>query len=159
MRDPRRIPEPPGDLRGLIPESAGDLAGIIPETAGDILGTFWPSASATQEAAGILGWRARQVDCCSVSRIPQWHNPPIHGTRMMARVARSRQASSVARQIFSGRRINNLQAKERIFAQSVARQRFTSQCGKVCWKDASGLIAGQLTAYRLSIYYLTIFDK
>ena len=39
MRDPRRIPEPPGDIRGLIPESAGDLAGIIPETAGDILRT------------------------------------------------------------------------------------------------------------------------
>ena len=39
MRDPRRIPEPPGDLRGLIPERAGDLARIIPETAGGFSGT------------------------------------------------------------------------------------------------------------------------
>jgi hypothetical protein len=49
---------------------------------------------------------------------------------MMARAARSRQASSVARQISSGRRINNLQAKEKIFKQSVALQNFISQVWK-----------------------------
>jgi len=38
VRDPRRIPELPGDLRGLIPESAGDFRGLIPESVGDFLG-------------------------------------------------------------------------------------------------------------------------
>ena len=38
MRDPRRIPELPGDFRGLIPESAGDLRGLIPKSVGNFLG-------------------------------------------------------------------------------------------------------------------------
>jgi hypothetical protein len=46
---------------------------------------------------------------------------------MMACAARSRQASSGARQISSRRHINNLQAKEKIFEQSVALRSFTSQ--------------------------------
>ena len=137
MRDPRRIPEPPWDLRGLIPERAGDLAGIIPETAGDFSGTS-DLLPPTQNRGTAR--RQRQFARCSVSRIPQWYSPAMHGTPMMARAARSRQASSVARQISSVRRINNLQAKEKIFKPSVALQKFTSQVGRVCWKEASGWV-------------------
>jgi hypothetical protein len=42
-----------------------------------------------------------------------------------AGIAQKKEVSSVARQIFSARRINNLQAKEKIFEQSVALQEFT----------------------------------
>ena len=44
------------------------------------------------------------------------------GIRMMARAARSRHASSVARKFFSPKHTNNLQNKEKIFSQSVALQ-------------------------------------
>ncbi|PYY21115.1 MAG: hypothetical protein DMG62_20325 [Acidobacteria bacterium] len=46
---------------------------------------------------------------------------------MMARAARPRQASSVARQIYSPKRTNNLQARGEIFEQSVALPRLHTQ--------------------------------
>jgi hypothetical protein len=70
---------------------------------------------------------------------------------MMARAARSRQASSVARQISSGRCINNLQAKEKIFEQSVALQNFTSQV----WKSVleSSLRLGSISGCSAGRYH------
>jgi hypothetical protein len=69
---------------------------------------------------------------------------------MMARAARSRRASSVARQISSGRCINNLQAKEKkIFEQSVALQNFHQPGVEECagknlrMHSISGCSAGQ----------------
>ena len=102
---------------------------ISPQIPGDLTSELLPSVRGMHrrpdKAAGLLGWRAQQFACCSVSRIPYWYDPAIHGTPMMARAARSRQASSVARQISSCRHINNLQAKEKIFEQSVALGSFT----------------------------------
>src|SRR5438270_5997518 len=54
--------------------------------------------------------------------MPKWYTPAIRGTPMLAHRARSRQASSVARQLFCIRYINNLQARKEIFEQSVALQ-------------------------------------
>jgi len=77
------------------------------------------------EAAELLGCQARQFAYCSVSRILKWYNPAIHGTPMMARAAAPDKLRPLLAKLFSGRRINNLQAKEKIFEQSVAQHCFT----------------------------------
>ena len=79
MRDPRRIPEPPGDLRGLIPEHAGDLAGIIPETAGDFSGTSdLPPPRQNRGAARLAGATVRLLfrleNPTMVQTCDSWHS-------------------------------------------------------------------------------------
>ena len=50
----------------------------------------------------------------------------------MALIAKKKQGSSVARNIFSPRHIKSLRAAEEIFLLSVALEAFTSQVGRLC---------------------------
>jgi hypothetical protein len=55
-----------------------------------------------------------------INRYSRNGNFTRHCSSMMERIVPKRQASSVARQILSPKSINNLQAGEKIFFQSVA---------------------------------------
>ena len=89
----------PAGPRGYPVKIPGDWRGYPPHSPGTSL------LNSCQNVHGIPrrhGKTARlpgcgQIASGSVSRLPQWHNPASHGTRMMTRAARSRQASSVAR--------------------------------------------------------------
>jgi len=113
----------PGRSPGISPQDPRGSEGIIPSFPGDLVSevtarTFMANFCSKGNVAGHR--RGRQFACGSVSRLPEWHTPAIHDTRMMARAERSGQVSSVARKISSGSRINNLQGSEKIFEQSVA---------------------------------------
>jgi len=114
-RDPRQIPELLGDRRGSIPEVSGDTLGIVPETLRDFLGIsvrIFRSEEPRLETC-LRPSAALSASPRSGSRIPQWEFTCSIALRIMARIAKKKQGSSVARNIFSAQTYQELASSRR----------------------------------------------